>query len=55
MQCPRCDGYMVSERFQDLHNNTGELHFFGSRCVICGEILDPTILINREALELEAA
>lgn len=55
MYCPRCGGFMISERFQDLKNPTRELHFVGSRCVACGEILDPTILKNREELELEAA
>ncbi len=55
MQCPRCEGFMVSERFQDLKNYTRELYFIGSRCVVCGEILDPTILKNRKELELEAA
>ncbi len=55
MQCPRCDGLMVSDRFQDLKNSTGEYNFFGSRCMICGEILDPTILKNREDIELEMA
>jgi DNA-directed RNA polymerase subunit RPC12/RpoP len=50
MQCPRCGGLMVVERFEDLCD-LGQLYFYGSRCVICGEILDPMILRNRAALE----
>lgn len=55
VECPRCNGFMVFDRFQDLRDSTGELHFFGSRCLICGEILDLTILQNREDLALEIA
>lgn len=38
---------MVSERFQDLHDDTGKMHFYGWRCLSCGEIIDPLILNNR--------
>ena len=47
MQCQRCDGLMVSERFYDLRDDTGRLHFEGLRCLVCGEILDTLILKNR--------
>ncbi|HXC61599.1 MAG TPA: hypothetical protein VNV63_02895 [Nitrospiria bacterium] len=48
MECPRCQGSMVYEVFEDLRDDTGQLNFQGWRCIICGEILDPTILSNRE-------
>jgi len=48
MPCPRCGGGMVSDVFQDLHDDTGQLCFQGFRCIPCGEILDPVILVNRQ-------
>jgi len=46
MDCPRCGGMMILDHFLDLEN-TGQIDFQGSRCLICGEILDPIILVNR--------
>lgn len=51
MQCPRCGGLMIVEQFCDLQDDTGRLCFYGSRCMICGEILDPLILTNRREYE----
>ena len=48
MNCPRCNSVMVEERFQDLYDDTGKIHFFGYRCLSCGEILDPIILTHRK-------
>ncbi len=48
MSCPRCSGFMVPQRFEDLRSDTGELSFSGFRCMACGEILDPQIHSNRE-------
>ena len=48
MQCPRCAGNMVPEIFQDMWDDTGRISFYGYRCVICGEILDPVIMQNRQ-------
>ncbi|MDH4187971.1 MAG: hypothetical protein OEV08_13340 [Nitrospira sp.] len=31
----------------DLLNSTGELEFAASRCLQCGEVVDPVILQNR--------
>jgi hypothetical protein len=45
--CPRCGGLMVGEYCMDLPNGTGELEFLASRCVQCGEVVDPVILKNR--------
>lgn len=47
MKCPRCNGLMITERFQDLEDDTGHLDFQGWRCLFCGEILDPVIVKNR--------
>ncbi len=42
MRCLRCGGKMIFEKFYDVDNT-----FFGWHCVICGEILDPVILLHR--------
>lgn len=42
IRCLRCKGRMISEKFYDAGNT-----FFGWHCVICGEILDPIILLHR--------
>jgi DNA-directed RNA polymerase subunit RPC12/RpoP len=39
MKCPRCHGIMVFEKFYGSQE-----HFFGWRCVHCGEIVDQVIL-----------
>ncbi|MEO5956295.1 MAG: hypothetical protein ABIR36_11485, partial [Nitrospiraceae bacterium] len=38
---------MVSDFCMDLLNSTGELGFAATRCVQCGEVVDPVILRNR--------
>lgn len=45
--CLRCGGFMVKEVSADLLNSTGELECVTTRCVQCGDILDPVILQNR--------
>jgi len=47
VNCPRCGGLMVPDRFIDLLDDTGQLEFMAARCVSCGEVLDPVILQNR--------
>ena len=47
VDCPRCGGLMVPDRFIDLLDDTGILEFMAARCVSCGEVLDPVILQNR--------
>jgi hypothetical protein len=42
MNCPRCHGIMAYEKFYGPHE-----HFFGWRCIYCGEIVDQVILENR--------
>lgn len=41
-KCPKCNGKLVYERFQE-----GSDVYYGCRCVNCGLIIDPEILINR--------
>jgi DNA-directed RNA polymerase subunit RPC12/RpoP len=43
LRCPRCDGAMVFERFQDMLDL-----FYAWRCLNCGEIVDPVVAKNRE-------
>lgn len=38
---------MVSDFSMDLLNSTGKLEFAAKRCVQCGEVVDPVILMNR--------
>ncbi len=42
IRCRRCQGRMAFEKFYSEQNS-----FFGWHCVICGEILDPVILLHR--------
>ncbi len=42
LNCQRCGGRMIFEKFYDVNNI-----FFGWHCVMCGEILDPVILLHR--------
>jgi uncharacterized Zn finger protein len=42
MKCPRCNGAMVLERFQDMLTL-----FYSWRCLNCGEIVDPVVSRNR--------
>lgn len=46
-QCWRCGGLMVIEHCFDLLDDTGHLDFLAQRCVQCGELVDPIILMNR--------
>ncbi|MDW7653745.1 MAG: hypothetical protein SCG74_00055 [Nitrospiraceae bacterium] len=47
--CRRCGGLMIDDLGMDLlMNGIGELKFPATRCVQCGEVLDPVILQNRQ-------
>jgi len=48
MQCVRCNGLMVPDRFVDLADDTGQIEFGGWRCIACGNITDPVIVANRQ-------
>jgi len=47
MNCRRCHGLMVEERFEDLRGDPQHISFYGWRCVCCGNVADPVILYNR--------
>lgn len=47
MKCPRCGGLMHFEEFKNTQNDV-YWTYDGWRCVFCGEVLDPLILLNRE-------
>lgn len=46
MECMRCHGLMVVDRFVDLEASE-QAEFTGWRCVLCGSIIDPVITANR--------
>jgi hypothetical protein len=52
MKCPKCENLMVTERFTD-YQQSGRFNFIGWRCLSCGLILDPTILLNRRQKKSE--
>ncbi|HXX75796.1 MAG TPA: hypothetical protein VEI50_11745 [Nitrospiraceae bacterium] len=54
-RCHQCGGLMVGEFCMDLLNGSGELEFLASRCVQCGEVVDPVILMNRRLQRSAAA
>lgn len=45
-KCPRCNGAMVNERFQDMLTV-----FYAWRCLNCGEIVDEVVNRNRGIVE----
>jgi len=40
-RCPRCSGLMVAEWCEDRSDYSAQ------RCVQCGELIDPVIMLNR--------
>ncbi|MCP9456156.1 MAG: hypothetical protein NNA18_08650 [Nitrospira sp.] len=42
MECPKCKGLMLLERFSDFF-----LIFYAWKCINCGAIIDRTISQNR--------
>lgn len=53
MQCPRCQGLMVPDQFFDLINGDWFWRFDGWRCPCCGNILDPVIIRNQQAVMMK--
>lgn len=47
MNCLRCHGLMVEERFEDLRGDPQHISFHGWRCVCCGNVVDPLIIQHR--------
>lgn len=48
MTCERCKGLMVSEQMCDLRGTNRDLCANGYRCLLCGDVVDATILENRK-------
>ena len=44
MDCPKCKGLMMMERFSDFF-----LVFYAWKCINCGAIIDKTISNNRRS------
>jgi hypothetical protein len=42
IHCQRCHGMMAFEKFYGQNSS-----FFGWHCVMCGDVLDPVILLHR--------
>ncbi|MDH4228992.1 MAG: hypothetical protein OEW11_04485 [Nitrospirota bacterium] len=47
MDCPRCCGPLVAERFVDLLDDSGQMRVNLWRCLNCGYVCDPVILANQ--------
>ena len=47
MECLRCHGLMVEERFEDLRGDPHHISFHGWRCVCCGNVVDSLIIRHR--------
>ncbi len=47
MTCERCHGLMVSEQICDLQETNSDPCTNGYRCLLCGNVVDTTILANR--------
>jgi hypothetical protein len=45
IKCDRCMGVMISDTFYGFQGR-----FRGWKCLICGEIVDPVILENRQLM-----
>lgn len=49
MNCSRCQGLMVRERFLDFDGTIGQTWANGHRCMNCGNVHDPVIEHHRLA------
>ncbi len=49
MMCKRCQGLMVSVTLEDSEGTVMREPTVGWRCLLCGEVVDPTITDNRNA------
>lgn len=56
MKCPRCAGFMVNERFEDLVGlGSSDHEYAGWRCINCGALVDPVITEHRRLTSQAAA
>ncbi|MBI3610793.1 MAG: hypothetical protein HY204_08845 [Nitrospirae bacterium] len=53
MRCPKCEGMMNFEEFINVGGGEMAWSYEGWRCIYCGEIVDPLILMNREQSKTE--
>ncbi len=49
-KCLRCRGALIYDKFYGHHEQ-----FWGWKCLICGEIVDPVILENRQLMRARPA
>ena len=52
MNCLRCQSLMIAEVFQNLTGDGGLMWLTGWRCIVCGDMVDPTILKHRQSAEV---
>lgn len=45
-KCPRCNGAVINDKFYGPYEQ-----FWGWKCLICGEVIDPVILENRRLMK----
>ncbi len=50
IECQRCKGWMIFEKFYGLNDA-----FFGWHCVMCGDVIDPVILLHRISQDADIA
>lgn len=55
MNCHRCNGLMVEERFVDMEDLCGIPWMKGWRCMNCGDILDRRIYQHRRTQNAEGS
>ena len=53
MNCTRCSGLMVIDNCLDIKGAPGELWIKALRCVMCGNLVDPTINRHRSGFKAE--
>ncbi len=47
MRCARCQGFMMSQTYEDLEDDTSQMSISAWRCFNCGEVVDSLILKHR--------
>ena len=50
MTCPRCQGLMVSITLEDQEWSRPGEPILGWRCLLCGGVVDETIVANRKSV-----
>jgi hypothetical protein len=52
MMCQRCQGLMVEEGLRDWGGGDGYVSSDLWRCILCGEVVDPVIRMNRRNAQM---